>query len=420
MPELTSIQRVRIYLSERDIVDGQPLYIALLDRLRQEGATGATALRGVAGFGPGQRRRSAGTAGLSQSLPIVIEWVDRTERVARVLPLLDELLPDALITVEALQVYRAVVRAAGPFGERSVGDALLHDVATAEPQALARDAAERLLASGQALLPVVDAQGRVVGVLAASDLQRRGGLALHPRMFHGLAPAERDALLEALGSRPLAEIMTTEPRTIYIEASIPQAIGMMVEWGLNALPAIDRDGRLAGLFGVDQALRAAIEARAPSDAAVRNADPPVPVRLVMQTAVPVVAADAPVAEALAQLLATPSRFLVVIADRRPIGVLHETLVAGRLDDPLRAAWLAALRTPNAMLSPAFEFTTELRASDIATPVPTIDLAASEQDAIQLMLDGGHERLVVTDEGGELTGLVARPGILRSLAQESAG
>ncbi len=195
---------------------------------------------------------------------------------------------------------------------------------------------------------------------------------------------------------------------------------MMVEWGLDALPAIDRDGRLAGLFGVDQALRAAIEARTPSDAAVRNAEQPVPVRLVMQTAVPVVAASAPVAEALAQLLATPARFLVVIADRRPVGVLQEAQVAERLDDPLRAAWLAALRTPHPMLSPAFEFTTELHASDIAAPVPTIDVAASEQDAIQLMLDGGHDRLVVTDEGGLLTGLLARPGILRSLAQESAG
>jgi PII-like signaling protein/CBS-domain-containing membrane protein len=420
MPELASIQRVRIYLSERDIVEGQPLYLAALDRLRQEGATGATAVRGVAGFGPGQRLRSAGTAGLSQSLPIVIEWVDRAERVVRVLPLLDELLPNALITVEDLRVYRAILRAAGPFGERSVGEAQERDIATASPQTAAREAAELLLACGQALLPVLDEQEHVVGVLAAGDLVRRGGLTLHPRLLDGLRSAEREALLAALGVRALAEIMTAEPRTIYVEASIPQAIGMLIEWGLDALPVTDRDGCLAGLFGVDQALRAALDAPSLTDGAVRAADPPVPVRLVMQTAVPIVAADAPLAEALAQLLATPVHFMVVVADGRPAGMLHDAEVAGRLDDALRAAWLAALRVPGGMLSPAFEFATELRAGDIAAPAPTIGMAATEQEAIQLMLDGGHERLVVVDENGRLAGLLARRGLLRSLAQESTG
>src|SRR6185436_20614094 len=92
------IQRVRIYLSERDVAEGQPLYLAVLERLQREGATGATALSGVAGFGAGHRLRSAGAADFRQSPPIVIEWVDRTERIGRVLPALDELLPDALIT----------------------------------------------------------------------------------------------------------------------------------------------------------------------------------------------------------------------------------------------------------------------------------------------------------------------------------
>ena len=60
------IQRVRIYLNERDMAEGQPLYLATLERLRREGATGATALRGIAGFGAGSRLR---TAGLADSAP---------------------------------------------------------------------------------------------------------------------------------------------------------------------------------------------------------------------------------------------------------------------------------------------------------------------------------------------------------------
>src|SRR5262245_56265008 len=306
MPEQTAIQRVRIYISERDTAAGQPLYLATLDRLRREGATGATALRGVAGFGPGHRLRTAGAADLDLSPPVVIEWVDRAERVARVLPLLDDLLPNALITIEAVQIYRATLRAAGPFGERSVGEVLERDVTTIGLDTPPRAAAQQLLERRQGLLPVLDDQERVVGVLAGADLVRRGGLSTHPRLFGELASSEHTALLEPLAGRSLLEVMTAEPRTIYVEASIPQAIGMLVEWGLDALPAVDRVGRFTGIFGVEQALRAALEARTPSDGPVRDAEPPASVRLVMQTAVPTVAASAPLGVALNQLLAAPA------------------------------------------------------------------------------------------------------------------
>jgi CBS domain-containing protein len=418
MPDQTSIQRVRIYLSERDTIAGQPLYLAALERLRREGATGATALRGVAGFGPGHRLRTAGTADLNLSPPIVIEWIDRAERVARVLPTLDDLLPNALITIEGVQIYRAVLRAVGPFGERSVGEALERDVTTVGLDTPLHAAAELLLDRGQGLLPVLDGQERVVGVLTGADLVRRGGLATPPRQLGDLVPSERAALLGTLASRSLLEVMTAEPRTIYVEASIPQAIGMLVEWGLDALPAIDRAGRFAGIFGVEQALRAALEARATDDSRVRDAEPPTAVRLVMQTAVPTVASSAPLGAALEQLLAAPARFLVVVEDGRPTGVLRDTLIADRLREPLRGAWLALLRAPGAGLPPALEFTTELRASDVATPAPMIDALATEDEAILLMLDEGHEWLVVVDDEGGLAGLLARRGLLRALAQES--
>jgi PII-like signaling protein/predicted transcriptional regulator len=418
MHEQTTIQRVRIYVGERDSTAGQPLYLAVLERLRREGATGATALRGVAGFGPGHRLRSAGAADLDLSPPIVIEWVDRAERVARALPTLDDLLPNALITIEGVQIYRAVLRAAGPFGERSVGDVLERDVATIDLDLPPRAAAELLLERGQAVLPVLDDQQRIAGVLTGTDLVRRGGLALHPRLFGALAPTEQAALLGTLAGRSLIELMTAEPRTIYVEASIPQAIGLLVEWGLDVLPAADRAGRFAGIFGVEQALRAALEARAPADGHVRDADPPAAVHLVMQTAVPTIAASAPLAAALPQLLAAPAHFLVVVEDGRPTGVLDEALIAGQLREPLRDAWLALLRAPAAGLPPALEFTTDLRAGDIAAPAPTISALATEDQAIRALLDGGHERLVVVDQDGRLAGLLARRGMLRALAQES--
>src|SRR5881275_253058 len=120
------IQRVRIYLNERDQSDGRPLYLVALERLRREGSTGATVLRGIAGFGAGSRLRTTGIADFTPA-PIVIEWVDRAERVARVLPALDDLLPNALITIEDLRAYRAVLRVGGPFADRTVGQVMARE-----------------------------------------------------------------------------------------------------------------------------------------------------------------------------------------------------------------------------------------------------------------------------------------------------
>src|SRR5262249_15003356 len=197
MPGTELIQRVRIYLNERDMLEGQPLYLATLERLRREGATGATALRGIAGFGAGSRLRTAGIADFTPA-PVVIEWVDRAERVARVLPALDHLLPQALITVEDLRVYRAVLRSGGPFSDRTVGQVMAREVAAATPDMPLRAAAELMIARAQPLLPVLDDRGGIVGVLSDGDLVRRAGLALPPRLFGALTAAERRAVLDIL------------------------------------------------------------------------------------------------------------------------------------------------------------------------------------------------------------------------------
>jgi PII-like signaling protein/predicted transcriptional regulator len=410
------VQRVRIYLSERDTSQGQPLYLLTLERLRREGATGATALRGIAGFGADRRVRTAGMAEFSQAAPIVIEWVDRADRVARVLPSLDDLLPEALITVEDLRVYRAVLRSGGPFGGRSVGEALLRDAAAVSPGAPLTAAAEELLRSHQPLLPVVDDAGQVVGVLGDALLERH---AAPLRLLAALPPPERAALLAELPSRAVGEAVAADPRTIYIETTIAQTVSVLVEWGLDSLPVLDRDGRLAGLFGVEQALRAALERR-PAAGNVRDAEPPPPISLIMQMLLPTIPATAPLHTALTQLLAAQGRFLVVMNGWTPLGTLTDAQVATQLPDTLRPLWLAALRGQAQITQQAVEEAAPaVTAGSVAlTPAPLVKTRETQDDAIRLALEGGHERLVVVDDEGRLAGLVTRRGLLRALAQES--
>lgn len=100
---------VRIYLGESDSWHGKPLYQAIVEHLRERGLAGATVLRGIEGFGAKQHLHSTRILSLSEDLPILIEAVDTEEKVRAVLPELDDMLADGLITLERVDVitYRA-------------------------------------------------------------------------------------------------------------------------------------------------------------------------------------------------------------------------------------------------------------------------------------------------------------------------
>jgi len=156
---------------------------------------------------------------------------------------------------------------------------------------------------------------------------------------------------------------------------------------------------------------------------VRAAEPPTLVGLVMQRAVPTIAAATPLAEALARLLTAPDRFLVVLEAGQPIGTLTDLYLARTLTEPLRSAWLAALRIPPVplpVLLDGADASAELTAGGIAEPnTPSIDEHATVDVAMQRMLAGGYERLLVLDDQHQIAGLLSRRSLLRALAQASA-
>ncbi len=101
---------VRIFFGESDTWQHRPLAIALLERLRSEGFAGATAFRGMAGYGARSVIHSTHLLRLSNDLPVVIEVVDGEENIARLTPILDEMMHDGLVTIEKARVLKYAAR----------------------------------------------------------------------------------------------------------------------------------------------------------------------------------------------------------------------------------------------------------------------------------------------------------------------
>lgn len=109
MDPQTTARLLRIFIGESDTYDGRSLYQAIVETLRRHELAGATVLRGIEGFGKSSRLHTAHILRLSEDLPIVIECVDADDKIEAVLPTLDDMIGDGLITLERVEVrvYRA-------------------------------------------------------------------------------------------------------------------------------------------------------------------------------------------------------------------------------------------------------------------------------------------------------------------------
>ncbi len=97
---------LRVFIGEGDRCDGRPLYEAIVLKARELGLAGATVLRGLMGYGAHSRLHTAKVLRLSEDLPIVVEIVDAEAKLLGLLPWLDEVVTEGLVTLERARVLR--------------------------------------------------------------------------------------------------------------------------------------------------------------------------------------------------------------------------------------------------------------------------------------------------------------------------
>jgi PII-like signaling protein len=99
-------QLLRIFIGESDRWHGKPLYEAIILKARELGIAGATMLRGMMGYGAASRIHTAKILRLSEDLPVVVEIVDSAEKIEMLLPIIDEMVQEGLVTLEKVRVIQ--------------------------------------------------------------------------------------------------------------------------------------------------------------------------------------------------------------------------------------------------------------------------------------------------------------------------
>jgi PII-like signaling protein len=99
-------KKVSIYVGEDHQYHGQSLYSAILNFLFYHGISGASVVRGIAGFGADHHLHTMRIEALTQDLPIKVEFIESPEKVEEVLPKLHELAGTGLIEIQDTLVIK--------------------------------------------------------------------------------------------------------------------------------------------------------------------------------------------------------------------------------------------------------------------------------------------------------------------------
>jgi PII-like signaling protein len=106
MKEQFMARMLRIHFGEDDRWHGKPLHEAIVDRCQELGIAEVIVFRGIDGYGSGTRIRRSSHWGFSKDAPIQLSVIDTEERMAVLIPFLDEMVEEGMMATSPVEVIR--------------------------------------------------------------------------------------------------------------------------------------------------------------------------------------------------------------------------------------------------------------------------------------------------------------------------
>jgi CBS domain-containing protein len=144
-----------------------------------------------------------------------------------------------------------------------VRDVMTADVATLRPEQAVPEAADVLAAMNIGAMPVVDDDGRLLGLLRDDDLIVSEARVHVPTFFNFLGlgvpfPGEMHHLekeLKKIAGATVADVMDADPSTISPDASISDLATLMHDNSVTHVPVIDADRKVVGIVARGDVVR---------------------------------------------------------------------------------------------------------------------------------------------------------------------
>ena len=97
---------LRVFLGEADKWHGEPLYDAIVRKLRMMDIAGATVYRGILGYGAKGHEHKRSVFHPMRDLPIMISVIDTPDKIAAAAEAIEGMLEDGLIVTSAVDMVR--------------------------------------------------------------------------------------------------------------------------------------------------------------------------------------------------------------------------------------------------------------------------------------------------------------------------
>jgi CBS domain-containing protein len=412
-------KKIEIYTSEQARWEGRPLYDAVIQFVHDlKIAARCLVTRGIEGAYENGEIATGRIEVLSYNMPLRITIIVPAVEAEKILSRVDEMVSDGVIAVDDLQVFSHKTN-----GLLIPKHAKVRDIMTPDPKKVSMDAtldevARLLLSSTFTGVPVVNREGRPVGVISQGDLIYKAGMPVRLGLLATSDQQKVSLVLEKLASKTAKEVMTRPAITIEQDKFVTDAVNLMLKRQVKRLPVTDADGKLVGNLSRLDVFHTILR-ECPDWHAFQKQQITVNLRFVsdiMRRDTSTVLPETPIQEVI-RLIDCNDIQRVCVVDREGLflGLISDRDLLGAFSDQSTGLWNYLVSkissTEGSRLREDLRSKTAGEVMNIK--IETIQENAPINEAIRLMLEKAIKRLPVVDERGKFKGMISRDALLRA-------
>jgi len=229
-------QLLKIYVGESDQApDGSPLYEKIIFLAKENGLKGATAYRGIMGFGSNSYVHSSKILRLSEDLPIIIDILDEANKISSFIKIIRDYFQEGSIAVIDLANFLHC-----PMTVREIMSS--PPIAVQVKDTLIK-VLELISEHKIKFIPVVSEENKLEGIITGRNILQAFSLDLKTKnhsLFQAMSKDKKDL--------PVNLIMNKEVITVSPELKVVECAKLLNKHKVKRFPVVDAENRLLGVI----------------------------------------------------------------------------------------------------------------------------------------------------------------------------